>query len=117
MEKHHIIKRGQAPTLIKCPINIIELTPEQHRGTYGVHGKYGHELDQRLKLEFQNQLEIRFDKKLLSKSEINSVLQISEKALNKLLKTLKPIKGLLVREDVIRACMGGKMIIQEDIKE
>lgn len=28
---------------------IVPLCPEHHRGTFGVHGKYGHDLDIRLK--------------------------------------------------------------------
>ena len=33
------------------------LCPEHHRGPYGVHGKYGHELDIRLKQEAQRAFE------------------------------------------------------------
>ena len=33
------------------------LTYLEHRGTYGVHGKYGHELDLRLKQECQKEYE------------------------------------------------------------
>lgn len=35
----------------------VNLTPEWHRGTYGVHGKYGRELDLRLKRECQRAFE------------------------------------------------------------
>ena len=33
------------------------LCPEHHRGTHGVHGKYGHELDTRLKRKAQEEFE------------------------------------------------------------
>lgn len=114
VETHHIVKRKQAKYLENCKLNLINLCWEHHKGTYGVHGKFGHELDQRLKLEFQNKLEMLWDKQYLTREEINQVLQISDKALNRLLKTLSLQKGKYVREEVIRVCMGGKMIIEED---
>ena len=68
------------------------------------------ELNKKLRLQFQNKLEILFDKEYLTEEEINDVLKISQTALKGLLKTLTVYKGnLFKREDVIRACMGGKM--------
>lgn len=113
VELHHIVYRSENKNLEKCKLNFAYLCPEHHRGTYGVHGSKGLALNRKLKLEFQNKLEMLLDKKYLTKEEINEVLQISDKALNRLLKTLSLQKGLYVREDVIRACMSGKLILEE----
>ena len=62
-------------------------------------------------MQFQNKLEMLLDKEYLTKEEINEVLKISQTALRGLLKTLTVYKGnLYKREDVIRACMGGRII-------
>ena len=50
-------------------------------------GRY--KLDKLLKLQLQNNLEILFNKEYLTKEEVNEVLQISEKALNSLFKTIQ----------------------------
>ncbi|MDU4953887.1 MAG: hypothetical protein E6X21_16355 [Clostridium sp.] len=111
-EEHHIVFRSQCKALENCEINKIYLCFNCHRGDVGVHGKNGHYLDSRLKLKFQNRLEIMLNKQQVTKEEINEVLKISDKALYTLLKTLKVDKGKYDREDVIRACMGGKMVIE-----
>ena len=115
-ELHHRVYRSECKPLEHCKINQIYLCREHHRGTYGVHGKYGDKLNKKLKLEFQNKLEMLFDKELLTRDEINEVLKISDKTLERLLKTLSLHKGKYAREDVIRQCMGGKMIT-EDVKK
>ncbi|NLK23198.1 MAG: hypothetical protein GX309_04240, partial [Clostridiales bacterium] len=84
------------------------------RGTKGVHGKQGHQLDQKLKLSFQNKLEMLWDKQYLTREEIKEVLQISEKALDRLLKTVQKSKDKYIRESVIRACIGGRLVIEGD---
>lgn len=109
-ELHHIVFRSIVKPLEHCKLNHIYLCQEHHRGTYGVHGKYGHKLDWQLKLEFQNKLEMLLDKELLTREEIQEVLRISDKPLNSLLKALSRHKDKYVREDIIRACMGGKLI-------
>jgi len=113
VETHHILFRSENKNLEKCKLNFAYLCQEHHRGTYGVHGSKGSKLNKKLKLEFQNKLEMLLDKQYLTREEIKQVLQISDKALNRLLKTLSLQKGLYVRGDVIRACMGGKLIIEE----
>lgn len=112
VEEHHIVFRSQNKQLIKCESNKIYFCYNHHRGTFGVHGSKGHNLDKKLKLEFQNELEILWDKQYLTREDIQQVLQISEKALDKLLKTLQLDKDKYVREDVLRAVMGGRMIIE-----
>jgi hypothetical protein len=109
-ELHHRVYRSQVKPLENCKLNHIYLCQEHHRGTNGVHGKKGHKLDKLLKLQLQNNLELLFDKPLLTREEIQEVLQIKDKPLNSLLKTLKIKECKYIREDVIRACMGGKTI-------
>ena len=115
IEMHHRVFRSECKPLERCKLNHVYLCSNHHRGTYGVHGREGNKLNRKLKLELQNKLEMLFDKRELTEEEINEVLQISEKALQRLLKTLTLHKGKYVREDVIRACLGGKLI--EGVKE
>lgn len=112
-ETHHIIFRSEVKALEHCELNLVNLCIDHHKGTYGIHGSRGAPFNKKLKLEFQNKIEILLDKQYLTKEEINEVLQISNKALNTLLKTLTLQNSKYVREDVIRACMGGKLIIEE----
>ena len=114
VELHHVIYRSENKNLENCKLNFVYLCQEHHRGTYGVHGSKGATLNRKLKLEFQNKLEILWDKQYLTKEDIREVLQISDKALNRLLKTLSLQKDKYVREEVIRACMSGKMIVEGD---
>jgi len=87
-ELHHIISRKQRKPLEGCKHNFIYLCAEHHRGTFGVHGKCGHALDQRYKLQFQNYLEIHFLKEHLTREEIKEVLEIADKPLDRLLSGL-----------------------------
>ena len=59
-ERHHIIPRSHCRALIHCEKNLVVLCPRCHRGRNGVH--QNRELDLKLKLEFQNELEMLFDK-------------------------------------------------------
>ena len=107
-EIHHIIYRSHCKALIKSDINLIPLCQICHTKVH--RGKESKELNHKLRLQFQNKLEILFDKEYLTKEDINDVLKISQTALKGLLKTLTVYKGnLFKREDVIRVCMGGKM--------
>jgi hypothetical protein len=106
------VYRSQVKPLENCKLNHIYLCQEHHRGTQGVHGKKGHKLDRALKLQFQNNLELLFDKQYLTREDIQEVLQIKDKPLDSLLKTLNLKECKYIREDVIRACMGGKLIFE-----
>ena len=108
-EIHHIIYRSHCKAVIKSNLNLISLCQQCHAKIH--RGKESKELNKKLRLQFQNKLEILFDKKYLTEEEINDVLKISQTALKGLLKTLTVYKGnLFKREDVIRICMGGKVI-------
>lgn len=110
-ELHHIVFRSEVKALECCKLNLVALCIDHHKGTYGPHGSKGAALNRKLKLEFQNKLEELWDKQYLTREEINEVLQISDKALNRLLKRLSLQKDKYIKEDVIRACMAGKLII------
>ena len=107
-EIHHIIYRSHCKALIKSDINLIPLCRTCHAKVH--RGKESKELNHKLRLQFQNKLEILLDKEYLTEKEINDVLKISQTALRGLLKTLMTYKEGYKREDVIRACMGGRMI-------
>ena len=109
-ELHHIQFRSQVPTLKDCPLNHVHLCPQHHRdGRVGVH--FNKALDKKLKLKFQNKLEFLWDKKYLSRQDVQVVLNVKDKQLDKLLKTVISKNGEYVRESLIRACCGGKLII------
>lgn len=109
-ELHHIQFRSQVPALRDCPLNHIYLCPQHHRdGRVGVH--FNKALDKKLKLKFQNKLEFLWDKKYLSRQDVQVVLNVKDKQLDKLLKTVISKNGEYERESLIRACCGGKLII------
>lgn len=57
LEEHHIyFGRGYRKISEKKGFKVW-LTREEHRGTYGVHGMYGHELDLKLKGDCQKEYE------------------------------------------------------------
>ena len=111
---HHVVFRSQQPTLKKCQHNLI---PLRHRCHYSIHHSNGARLDKQLKLKFQNKLEVFFLKEYLTSDEINEVLNISERELNRLLKPLKMYKGKYSREETIRQIMGGRIILENEIEE
>lgn len=110
-ELHHIMFRSEVKALEHCKLNLVSLCVEHHKGTYGVHGSKGATLNRKLKLEFQNKLEELLDKQYLTREEINNILQIDDKALNRLLKRFSIQDYKYIKEDIIRACMGGKLIM------
>ena len=110
-ETHHIILRKECKPLENCEMNTVKLCNGCH--SYLHHDRQGYKKLRILKLEFQNKLEILFDSEYLSREEIKQVLKIQDKPLDRLLKTLVLKKGLYEREDVIRACMGGKILLEE----
>ena len=115
VEVHHIIFRGQAPALIKCKYNLINLCYEHHRGTYGPHGSRGRKLDKKLKKEFQDNLSLMFGVDIYyTKEQIKENLIIDLEATERLVKTLLPLEGKYLGQDIIRVCMGGKLIIGDE---
>lgn len=111
LERHHIVSRKQQPALIKCEKNLASICIECHKGTRGAHGKYQKDIQRKLKLEFQEYLFSVFKKEMLSVEDIKETLKIPSKDALMLVRLLYPKCGLYEKEDVIRACMGGKLVI------
>ena len=65
-EIHHVVRRSVEPT----EDNLILLCTNCYRGTYGVHGMKGHELDVKLKKNLQDKLFA----KGLSESEVRKLM-------------------------------------------
>ncbi|WP_077867564.1 hypothetical protein [Clostridium saccharobutylicum] len=107
-ETHHIFYRSQVKSLINCKLNQVSLCNECH--SYLHRGKKGYELDHALKIELLNYFEIVFDRQAFTLEEINSILNISNKALYGLSKHLKIEKGKYTRESLLLALQGGENI-------
>ena len=114
IEEHHIIKRSQAKFLVNCELNKVYLCPTHHRSEYGVHGRNGHNLDNKLKMQMQNTLEIILDKQYYTRQEVKTILGINENSANSLCKTMKQNKGLFARQDFIIATLGGKLAYESE---
>ena len=77
-ELHHIVRRSHCKAMVHAEINLIALCPKHHRhNIHGVHGK-NKELDNRLKLELQNKLEMLFDKEYLTEDDINRGKEVED---------------------------------------
>lgn len=109
-EEHHRIYRSECKPLVKCKNNLVYLCVEHHRGTYGVHGKHGETLNDRLKLEFQEWLEKEFTEEQYKLEDIQKILGISDNAIKSLSKLMTQYRGQYKREDIIIVCMGGKRV-------
>lgn len=109
IQSHHIVFRSECKPLENCKKNKAPLCVECHQEIH--HGKQGHIINKTLKLGFQNYLEFIFSKEYFTKEEIKEALNISDNATNSLCKYIKQKNCLYARESVIRACMGGKLLI------
>ena len=113
VELHHIVSRKQLKSLELCKHNFAYLCYMHHRDSKtGVH--FDRNLDKKYKLRLQNYLEKSFLKEELSREEIKEILDIKDKPLDSLLNHLIKHNDKYIKEDVIRACMGGKMILEDE---
>lgn len=111
VELHHRVYRSQCKQLEDCKLNHVYLCNIHHRDhKVGVH--FNKKIDREIKLEFQGWLEILWNKPYLTREEIKEVLEIKDKPLNSLLKTVERHKDKYVKEELIRRCMGGRIIIE-----
>ena len=53
VEQHHVLFGNPKRKMADEDGLWVWLCPDHHRGTYGVHGKYGHDLDTALKITAQ----------------------------------------------------------------
>lgn len=116
VELHHIISRRQLKPLEDCKHNHVDLCYIHHRDhKKGVH--HNRKLYLKYKLKFQNFLEVHLLKEYLTREEIQAVLGLKDKPLDKLLKSLEMNKSKYAREDVIIKCMADKKVTEEEILE
>ncbi|MGL4571832.1 MAG: HNH endonuclease [Clostridium sp.] len=111
IQSHHIVTRKQQPALIKCKLNQVDLCINCHTsGPNAVHNGGFKEL-KKLKLEKQREYFEVFNEEGYAKEIIKEILGINQKDVDKLLKTIPMINGKYEKEEIIRACMGGKLLI------
>lgn len=115
IQAHHIVSRKQQPALINCKLNLVNLCANCHvLAPNAVHKNGVKELKQ-LRLEKQREYYNLFELKYYPKDVIKELLGIKQREVDMLLKPVKNVAGFYEREDIIRACMGGKLMI--DIEE
>lgn len=105
MHKHHIVFRSQGG--LDFPLNLIDLTYEQHEGSNGPHKN--RLVDLALKKDLQNRLYEIFTKEEYTIEEIAEKLQKSVRYFEKHFRSVPMAAGLYKREDIIRRLMGGKI--------
>ncbi|WWU66106.1 hypothetical protein QJR26_06965 [Clostridium baratii] len=108
IHKHHVVSRKQQPALINCELNLVDICVECHTtGKNAIHNK-GYENLKKLKRDKQVEYYGIFNKDFYTKDEVRELLDIKQEEVDKLLKHLSPT--IYEKEDIIRACMGGKLI-------
>lgn len=112
IQAHHIVSRKQQPALVNCKLNLVDLCADCHvAGPNAIHNK-GFVNLKKLRLEKQREYFEIFSEEFYTKDIIKDILEIRQKEVDMLLKTIVPVKiNLYRKEDVIRALMGGKLLI------
>lgn len=107
-EEHHIVFRSQQKALEHCKVNKIYLCSEHHRGNNSPHKNRN--MDIKYKLELQKKLFKLFDREdyKYREKDIKELLGISSAAVNRICKLIDRRVGY-TREEIVRACMGGKL--------
>ena len=115
VEKHHVFFKSKARALKNCNLNLVDLCTDCHRGACGVHGKYGHKLDIKLKRETQNKLITALQDNEIEEGEttlqgIARILGITEKEVQAACKNIKTVyEDAYAIKDIVRALQGGKL--------
>lgn len=108
-EWHHIIFKSRCEALKNCGYNLIELCVSCHRGNIvGAH--HNNKTDEYLKTRFKSFLEeiIKHEGDKIEVTKLKEWLEISEKEVNKLCKTLKRYNGKIsIEELIINIGLGG----------
>ena len=106
-ELHHIVFRSENKALEDSEFNFKYLCHYHHRDhKEGIHHNRKFNLQEKRKL--QERL-FNMISKESTEEEIGQALQLKDKNLKKILRTILPTAGKYNREDVVRACMGGKL--------
>jgi hypothetical protein len=108
LENHHIIFKSQSKALIHCKLNQVYLCNYHHDFLH--HDRNGYKLDYKLKLEYQNLMEMLFVGQSFRLEEIQETLGIGYNALYSLSKLMKNEKGNYAREGLIIALCGGQLV-------
>lgn len=105
-----IISKKVQPGMKSCSYNKVFLCS-------GCHNKYKGEhkaLEKEFKLKLQKKLFSVLDLELLTVHEIEEALEVKEVDVQKIIKLIHPVRVYKYsREDVVRACMGGRLILGE----
>lgn len=78
---------------------------------------FNKELDRKIKLRFQNELELLFLKNEFTREQIGQALEINNKATDKLCKLIKQHNGMFTRDEIITACMGGQRVEESEVND
>lgn len=111
IQAHHVISRKQQPALIRCKFNLVNLCADCHVSSPNAVHNNGFKELKKLRLEKQREYYKLFEFKYYPKDVIKELLDIRQKDIDMLLKPVKNVAGFYEREDIIRACMGGKILI------
>ncbi|WP_125153125.1 hypothetical protein [Clostridium rectalis] len=106
-ECHHIVFKSQQKALEHCKYNYIYLCKEHHTGNNSPHKN--RQIDVKYKLIFQNMLFEKFTNKDYTEEGIKEILNISNVSVKRLVKIIDKHIDRYKKEDIIRACMGGKL--------
>lgn len=93
----YVIRDVLEVNLIKNPLPLGMGVSDRHKGG---------ELDQKVKMIFQNKLEEKLLRHYITYDEVKEILDISDTATHKLLDGLVRYKEGYEREELISACMG-----------
>ena len=103
--KHHIVFRSQGG--LDFPLNLVDLSYEEHEGKNGPH--MNKLVDLILKKDLQDRLFHIFDKEAYTIEEISAKLKKSVKYFEKHFRSVSQAAGVYQKEDIIRKLMGGKL--------
>lgn len=110
VEEHHAIYRSQSTALRDCKLNLFKLDYECHRGTYGVHGKNGHDINMKIKEMIQERLFNELNEETYTLDKVAEILEVDEKLVRATCKTLSPTDGQAYEtKEIVRKLQGGKL--------
>jgi hypothetical protein len=107
LEDHHMVYRNQQYQMSGIGINKIKLCAMHHRGINGPHKCM--ETDRKYKLLFQQRLYQVFENDYYDQEQIRKLLHTNSKLVVRLTKNLHLYKEGYLKQDIISACMGGKI--------
>lgn len=114
IELHHIVHKSKSIILKDCKINHIYLCGACHRDNkYGVHGNSKE--DKKLKYKLQEELKELFKDDYVTLEEIKQKLNIKEKEVYSLFRSLYMEGDKVNTEELVRVLMGGKLIIGQAV--